>query len=63
MTLSITDIPSDLADLYPTHLARLQQYYADAAMLTGCHVTNSFIASRLDEREHVMGHQHELQVM
>ena len=36
MTLSTNDIPSDLGDLYPAHLARLQQYYADAAMLAGC---------------------------
>jgi Xaa-Pro dipeptidase len=36
MTLSSINIPSDLADLYPAHLAHLHQYYADAAMLAGC---------------------------
>jgi Xaa-Pro dipeptidase len=36
MMLSTPDIPTDLAELYPAHLARLQQYYADAAMLAGC---------------------------
>ena len=36
MTLSPADIPTDLASLYPAHLAHLQQNYAEAAILAGC---------------------------
>ncbi len=32
----MTMISNDLAGLYPEHLARLQQYYSEAAILAGC---------------------------